>query len=110
VGVVQAGQGFRFAPEAPPCRVVQGSWLQHLDGDVAIEVRVVGSVHLAHAASAEALDDSIVREGAADHFGGRGSDTSWNRPSMAVGFPCVGMLYSSHRASGTALNGGGSSF
>ena len=74
VGVVQARQGLRFAAESPPRRfVAQHPRRQHLDGDVAVEVRVVRAVDLSHPAGAEALEDSIVRERAADHFGGRGS-------------------------------------
>jgi hypothetical protein len=90
--VVEARQRLGLAAEPSSRHVVQRPRVQHLDRHIAIEMRIAPAVHLAHPTGAEALDDAVVRESAADHFGGRGSETRWNRPSMAVGLPCEEML------------------
>jgi hypothetical protein len=107
VRVVQSGQRLRFTPEPPPCRLVgeHPCW-QHLEGDVAIEVLIADAVDLAHPARAKPFEDSVVREGAADHFGGRGSDTRWNLASMPEGAPWPSTVYTSHRALGMLRTGG----
>ena len=68
--VVQPGQRFRFLPKPSPCCLVaKGAGRQHLEGDVAVEVRVAGAVDLAHAARAKLGGDLIVAQCSSDHSG-----------------------------------------
>ena len=54
VRVVERGERLRLALEAHQAiRIAGERRRQHLDGDVAIELRVAGAIHLAHAARAE---------------------------------------------------------
>ena len=48
-------------------RVCKRTAEDHLYRDVAIQVEVVRAIHLAHAAGADRLEDSIVRKGGSDH-------------------------------------------
>ena len=43
---------------------------QHLDGDLAVEVRVLGAIDDAHASRAELFCDAVVGKGCADHGAG----------------------------------------
>ena len=43
---------------------------QHLDGDLAHQVGVLGQVHLAHAALAERFEDLVMTKGLANHDDG----------------------------------------
>jgi hypothetical protein len=73
VGVIEGGYGQRFALK--PAAVMGVIRLQYLEGDVALQPRIVGPVDLAHAASAEQGDD-IVRAKAltgSERHGRRGS-------------------------------------
>ncbi len=66
--VVESGDGARFAFEAGAAiGVVGGIVRQHLERDLASELRVLGKVHLAHAAGAQCAEDPIVRDGLTDH-------------------------------------------
>jgi len=63
VGMVQRGERARFAPE--PCHavgVVADVGIDDLDGDVALQHRVAGAIHLAHATRAEAAENLIPAE------------------------------------------------
>ena len=61
--VIQRRGGPRFANQARPCRlIVKIGWRQYLEGDVALELRIAGAIHLAHATGAELADDFVARE------------------------------------------------
>ena len=63
VGVAQCRHGARFLFEAAePLGVRTKSSGQDLDGDVAAEARIVGSIHLTHAAGAEQRHDFVGAE------------------------------------------------
>ena len=63
MGMVQRGDRARFALEPLPAnRVARELRGQDLDRDVAHETRVVGAIDLAHAATAQRLDDLIGTE------------------------------------------------
>ena len=50
VGMVQGGERLRLAREPrEPLGIAREELGQHLDGDVAIELRVARAIHLAHA-------------------------------------------------------------
>ena len=66
-GMVESGERLRLAPEAlEPLRARGHLGRQHLERDVAAELRVGGAVHLAHPAGAERGGDAVVGEGPAD--------------------------------------------
>ena len=70
MGVGEAGEGVGLLAEAGAGGLVgEGALGEDLQGDVPIELVVVGAVDLAHAPGAEALDDAVVVERAADHTG-----------------------------------------
>ena len=70
VRMVQRGEDFRFTLKAGDSLRVCGERLrQDLDGDIAIELRVARSVHLAHAAFADVRGDFVNAEACA---GGEG--------------------------------------
>ena len=61
--VRQRGDRPRLGLEPPPhLGIGRDVRRHHLDGDVAIEPRVAGAIHLAHAARADALDDLVLGE------------------------------------------------
>jgi len=61
--VREAGQHERLATESFSARrVAQGSVQEHLDGDIPVEVVVVGLPYLPHPALADALEESIPSE------------------------------------------------
>ena len=66
-GWLSDGEQVRLAPEAPEALgVLRHLGRQHLDRDVALEVRVGGAVDLAHPAGAEGRGDPVVRQRLAD--------------------------------------------
>ena len=66
--MVQRGEQLRLALEArDPIRIGRERFLKDLDGDLAVEPRIVGAVHLAHAAFAQLGHDLVGAEFAADH-------------------------------------------
>ena len=70
MGVGEAGEGVGLLAEAGAGGLVgEGALGEDLQGDVAVELVVMGAVDLAHAPGAEALDDAVVGERAADHAG-----------------------------------------
>jgi hypothetical protein len=68
VGVGEAREGVGLSAEAGAGALVGERALRgDLEGDVAVELQVVGALDLAHASCPEALDHAVVGEGAADH-------------------------------------------
>src|SRR5713101_1012562 len=68
VGMVQCGCGLGFALKTGECLRVTGNLLgQELEGDEAMQPRILGLVDNTHTASAQLLDDAVVRNGLADH-------------------------------------------
>jgi len=68
VGMREPGESVGFPAEAGARGIVgEGALGQDLEGEVTVELLVVGAVDLAHPARAEALDDPIVGERATDH-------------------------------------------
>jgi hypothetical protein len=60
--MVEGGGGAGLAPEA-----LEGEWIggcagEHLDGDMAAELEVLGFIHDTHAARAYAAEDAVVAE------------------------------------------------
>ena len=68
VGVMQSGGGLSL-PKEPLLGlfVVQQMRGQELEGHIALELLVLGSIHNTHAALAELLDDAVVADRPADH-------------------------------------------
>jgi len=68
VGVGEARERVGLLVEAGAGALVgEGAFGEDLEGDVAVELLVVGAVDLTHASRPEALDDAVVGERAADH-------------------------------------------
>ena len=67
VRMVQGGRRLRLALEASDLFRVGRGRQQDLDGDRAIELRVLREEHLAHAAGADLLDDPVVCNTLPDH-------------------------------------------
>jgi hypothetical protein len=68
VGVVQGGEDFSFALETgQTLSVLRELIREDLDGNVAVEVGVFGTIDLSHAALTKLLRDAVVRDGLADH-------------------------------------------
>src|SRR5262249_51751211 len=60
VGMIEAGDGFGFALKALFANGISGELRgENLDGDAAVQPRIFGAIHFAHAASAERGDDFI---------------------------------------------------
>ena len=58
--MVQRREGARFALEASPAiGVLRDRVGQHLDGHVALQPRIAGTIHLAHTPCAERADDLV---------------------------------------------------
>jgi hypothetical protein len=76
VGMVECRQEFGFALEpGEPVRILREHLQQDLDRDVAIQLRVVRAIHLAHPARADLRGDFIGAEagtGGKGHGGRRG--------------------------------------
>jgi hypothetical protein len=67
VGVLQSGERSRFAIETRQSLGVSGHLGgEDLDGDIATELAVAGTIYLTHAAFAERAGDFIVRQGITD--------------------------------------------
>ena len=83
VGMVQRGEHPRFAVEArESIRMPRERRRQNLDRDVAPELRVVRTVHFAHAAGAEQRVQAIPADRPAGHLcpcGRRPGGRHWNR-------------------------------
>ena len=84
--VRQPGQHAPLVLELPAPRVVAEMALEQLDGDAAFQLRVLGQVHLAHAALAQQGEDAAVAQqvarpefAVADHGDGRTGDAAGRR-------------------------------
>ena len=70
VGMIQSGGGLRFALETGQGLGIFGNFVgQEFERYEAAEFEVFGFVDNPHAATTELFDDSIVRDGLADHCG-----------------------------------------
>ena len=68
VGMIQRGSGPGFAAEAVQGLRVAGDLVgQELEGDEAMQPRVLGLVDHTHTAAAELFHDAVVRDGLVDH-------------------------------------------
>jgi hypothetical protein len=66
--VAEARERLPLLAKAAAGRLVsQQTRRQHLQGHVAVQLLVVGAIHLAHAPGAESLLDAVVGERASDH-------------------------------------------
>ena len=66
--MIQCGGSLRFALKAGEGLCISGNVIgQKFEGDKAVETHVLGLVDHTHAATAELLDDAVVRDGLADH-------------------------------------------
>ena len=64
--MIHCGQRARFTLEArEPFRIARERGGQHLERDVAMELRIVRAIHLAHAAGADRGDDFVRTDDAA---------------------------------------------
>ena len=78
VWMVQRGQDFGLASEpGEPFGIIGQGSRQHLDRDLAFQVRVRGAIDLAHAACAEQGDDLVGAEART------GSECHWVGGSIA---------------------------
>ena len=66
-GMAQARERERLEAKARAAVVVDRAFGEHLERDVALQMRIVRAVDDAHAALAELLEHAIARERAADH-------------------------------------------
>lgn len=88
VGVVERGDGLGLALEALAALAVGADrgW-EHLEGDAAVEVRILGRVDLAHAAVAEGARDPVVVQRQPDHaasqVAGASDDASRGRTAQS---------------------------
>ena len=70
VRMVQCRGSFRFALKAGEgLRVSRNVVGQKLERYEAVEFHILGLVNHTHAATAQLLDDAVVRDGLADHLG-----------------------------------------
>src|SRR5207253_3163435 len=66
--MIQSRRRLRLALEAGQCLRVSGDFFgQKLEGNEAMQPRVLGFIHHTHTAAPELLDDAVVRDGLADH-------------------------------------------
>ena len=66
--IAECGRGLSFALKAGECVRVSGNFMrQELEGDEAVQPRVLSLIDHAHPATAELLDDEVMRDGLADH-------------------------------------------
>ena len=64
IRMVQGGEQVRLALEPGQALLVGGEVLgQDLDGNVALQVRITGPIHLTHAARTERFKDLVMTEG-----------------------------------------------
>ena len=73
VRMIQCRSRLGFALKAAECRWVFGYVVgQELKGDEATEFYVLSFVDHTHPPAAQLLDDAVVRDGLADHWGSAG--------------------------------------
>src|SRR5208337_1258240 len=69
IGMVQCGRGLRFSLEASQCLRVSGDLVrQKLQGNKTMEGYVLSLIDHAHPATAQLLNDAVVRDSLADHL------------------------------------------
>ena len=69
-GLVQSGRGARLALEAFQSLVVLGKMFrQKLQGDEPTKLGVLGLINHTHPASTQLLEDAVMRNGPAQHYG-----------------------------------------
>ncbi|MGC1087024.1 MAG: hypothetical protein WA894_01195, partial [Candidatus Acidiferrum sp.] len=70
IGMVQRGGGLRFTLETRKRLTILSYFTrQEFHGDESVESEVFGFVDHTHAAVAKLLDDTVMRDGLADHSG-----------------------------------------
>jgi len=68
VGVIQGGRGLRFSLESGEGMRIPGYIVrQKLERDETVEASILSFVDDSHPAATEFLDDTVVRDGLADH-------------------------------------------
>ena len=68
VRMVEMRQRPRFVEEPAACRIAVSVWeMEKLQGDIAVQRRVVGAIDNAHAAGADELDNLVTAEGQPNH-------------------------------------------
>ena len=89
--MIQSRRRLRLALEAGQCLRVSGDFFgQKLEGNEAMQPRVLGFIHHTHTAAPELLDDAVVRDGLADQLG-------WFHPMVGM----LGMLIDASQGSRT---------
>ncbi len=67
VGMIQRGQGLGLPLEAvEPLRICGQLGRQHLQGHLAVEAQILGTINLAHTARTELFQDPVMANGLAD--------------------------------------------
>ena len=70
VGMVQGRGRLSLSLEAGQCLRISGHFIrQKLQGDKAVQADVLSLVDHTHATTAEFLDDAVMRDDRADHYG-----------------------------------------
>ena len=68
IGVIQRGGNLGFALKTSEGLRVFGHFFRHeFEGDKTVETNILGLINNTHTATAELLDDAVVRDGLADH-------------------------------------------
>lgn len=66
--MIQSGSRLRFALESGQGLRIAGHFVgEKLEGDETMEASVFGLIHYTHATTAEPFEDTVVRNGPADH-------------------------------------------
>ena len=69
--MAQSGENLRFLAEPfPRALIVGGASREDLDGDITVEVLIMGAVYLAHSTRADFLNNIVVAKRAANHWNG----------------------------------------
>jgi hypothetical protein len=69
IRVIESGCGLGLSQLTLPGILIGGDFCgKKLNRYFAAELRILGQVNLAHAAASELLDDTVVRDGFADHL------------------------------------------
>jgi len=67
--MVQSRGGLRFPLESAESLVVSGNlFRQEFEGNKTVQPGVLGLVHHSHTTAAKLLDDTVMRDGLADHW------------------------------------------
>ena len=72
VRVIEGGEHLGFTLEScKPIRIVRHALGKGFDGNVAMQLRVMGAIHFAHSAFAELVEDPIWTNGLVNHESSR---------------------------------------